>query len=240
MPPLLEVKNISRSYGYRVVLQDISFSLAAGEILCFQGPNGAGKTTLLSALISRSAPDQGELFFQGRSLRNSGERGAYLSRLAYLGHEPGLFYDLSAGENLRFFNGLFFPRSDGEKKEEIRRMLAVCRLAERENDPVRSFSRGMKQRLALARIFLQEPDILLLDEPLTGLDRQGEQVLLELLKEHREKGRAALIVTHTEEPFRDITDRYVFLNRSRLIADIPREKYNASARSKVQDMLYAS
>lgn len=204
-----------------------------------QGPNGAGKTTLLSALISRNPPEKGKIFFHGREISSRSQRQDYLARTAYLGHEPGLFYDLTAIENLQFFHGLFYNRVQNQNNgDKINTLLARCSLEFRKNDPVRSFSRGMKQRLALARVFLQEADIIFADEPLTGLDKKGEKLLLELLETNKALNRAAIIVTHDETLFRNIADRFIFLNDGRIIADVKHENYNERTKRKIFEMLY--
>ena len=236
-PPLLFVKNLGRFYGRRKALADVEFSVSSGEVLVIQGPNGAGKTSLLSALISRNSPDTGQIFYAGQETNDFNSRRAYLADSAYLGHEPGLFYDLTALENLQFFTGLY-EQNSSTRNVQIPEILEICALFHRRFDRVRGFSRGMKQRLALARIFLQAPRLLYLDEPLTGLDRQGETVLLELLSRHSKTGGGALVVTHTDTPFHDVADRYLFLKDGRLVADIERGRYTPEARKKVGDILY--
>ena len=239
MDPLLEINNFSRSYGYRRALDSISFELNIGETLLIQGPNGAGKSTLLGAIISRNAPESGSLRYRSQTITSEVQRRKFLSRLAYLGHEPGLLYDLSAIENLRFFYGLFYKRIDENQRNKIiEESLERCSLAHRANDTVRSFSRGMKQRLGMARLLLHDPELLLLDEPLTGLDRQGEELLVQILSSRRQRGGAALIVTHSDELFREMTDRFLFLFDGKLVADIPSERYTPEAHDRLSKMLY--
>ena len=168
MSTILKIKDLSRYYGYRRALKDFTFSLNEGECVCIQGPNGAGKTTLLSALISRNPPDQGHFFYNGNEINSLEDRKSYLADTAYLGHDTGLFYDLSALENLMFFSSLYeSDYTTPEHLEKIEMLLRKCNLNQRKHDPVRSYSRGMKQRLALARTFLYDPEIVIMDEPLT-------------------------------------------------------------------------
>ncbi len=237
--PLLETRGLCRSYGYRLALRGLDLTVQAGELLCLMGPNGAGKSTLLSGLASARHPDAGEIVYRDHPVRTLSERRAYLAELGFLGHEPGLLYDLSARENLQFFLGLYrgWPGTAGRAR--ITDLLERAGLTGRQHDPVRTFSRGLKQRLGLCRVFLNDPRLVLLDEPLTGLDRAGVAFLIELLREHSRTGGAALVATHDEQTFRELTTRFVFLRNGELLADVPQDRYTDEARAKVQAMLYS-
>ena len=239
-PALLEVRDLVRHYGYRRILDRVSLKLNAGEVVLVLGPNGAGKSSLLGALTSRLPPESGELFFQGRSTGQASRRRLYLGRGTHVGHEPGLFLDLTARENLRFFLGLSRRAPTVADYERCDQLLARAGLESRKNDPVRQFSRGMQQRLALCRAFLSDPAIVLLDEPLTGLDREGCRFLADRIRKLSESGAAFLITTHSEEFFRNLAQRIVCLRDGRLIADIAIERWNEQSRKHLESLLYDS
>lgn len=235
----LRLRGVGKRYGYRQVLREIDLSLAPGEIVCLLGPNGAGKSTLLSTLTARNPPDSGEIVFDDNPIRTIEERRAFLAGIGFLGHEPGLFLDMNAIENLRFFAALH-ERTSENLEVRIAALLDRTGLAARGADRVRTYSRGMQQRLGLCRVFLTEPDLILLDEPLTGLDREGAQAMRELLNEFAARGGAALITTHDEDFFRGTAQRYVFLKQGRMIADVAADRYTARSRERVHEMLYGS
>lgn len=232
---MLRLEKLSRAYGHHTVLHEIDIELKDGEIVCVMGPNGAGKTSLVEAILSHNRPAGARLFFHGKEIRSIEAHNRFLSRCAYLGHEPGLMYDLSALENLKFFAD--FHCAVPPKEERLRALLAAVGLEHRANDTARIFSRGMRQRLGLARCLLHDPDILFLDEPLTGLDQEGIKRLIELLHPVRERHASALIITHDDAPFLDIADRYLFIKEGRLVADIERNRYTDAARRRLRSLL---
>jgi len=201
------------------------------------GPNGAGKSSLLSLLYTRSTPDEGSIFFRGDDVTDSSLRDGLREGTAFIGHDPGLFYDLNARENLRLFVELRYRTIPQSLDKRIDEMLMASGLSER-TDSVRHFSRGMKQRLGLARLFLTSPAVALMDEPLTGLDRPGVSYLRDLILENKSRGGGAVLSTHSEEPFADITDRFLFINRGRIVADIGRDKFTSEAKKRVGELLY--
>lgn len=254
--PILELKQVGQDYGYQKVLQNLDLTLLRGELVCLQGPNGAGKSTLLKCLTARRGPDHGELYYKNILLKDYDVFNRYLGEIAYLGHATGLLLDLSARENLNYICGLHFRQGmqvldppdlvDSEKFtkpaaawDAIDCWLLHVGLYARRNDPVRIFSRGMQQRLALARVFMLQPTLLFLDEPLTGLDLEGSRLLINLLKRYKMKGGTALYVTHDEAAFGSLTERYIFFNNGFLVADIPAARYTANARKHVQQLLYS-
>ena len=235
--PLLATRGLTRYYGYRPALRGLDLDIQAGQFICLLGPNGAGKSTLLGALCAPRRPDEGEIRFRDRLVDTDRERRAYLAELGYLGHEPGLHYDLTARENLEFFQGLHLRKGDPARIDELLRRTG---LADRAGDPVRTFSRGLKQRLGLCRVFLSAPLLVCLDEPLTGLDREGTTVLLGLLEDHLTRGGATLAATHSEAAFRDLAHRFIYLRNGSLAADIPRERYNETSRARAEALLYGT
>ncbi len=201
--PVLVARDVVRRFGYRPVLAGVSFELAAGEALMLVGPNGAGKTTLLRVLA-------GLLRASGGAIERRGNVGM-------VAHYSMLYDALTARENLRFFGRLYgaaaVARVDG--------LLEVMGLAAVGDERVGAFSRGMTQRLAIARALLSDPEILLLDEPLTGLDDASLAKVLEVLTELRARGRALLIASHQLAELMGVITAVGFLARGRLQAVEP-------------------
>ncbi len=161
--PALQVEGLARHYGEREALSDVSLSLAEGQTLVVFGPNGAGKTTLLRVLATLLRPHAGSVRVLEKSLPQ--EAWAVRGRVGLLGHEPLLYRELSASENLRFHASLH-----GVAEERVSELLDAVAMSDRASEPLRTLSRGMVQRVAVARAVLHDPELLLLDEPYSNLD----------------------------------------------------------------------
>jgi heme exporter protein A len=161
--PAVSLRGVGRRYGERLALRDVSFDLAPGQTLVVFGPNGAGKTTLLRMLATLLRAHAGEVRVLGHALPDDGY--AIRSRIGFLGHDPLLYRELSGRENLRFH-----ARLHRVAAERVQQVLEAVGMERRADDPVAELSRGMVQRLAVARAVLHEPELLLLDEPLANLD----------------------------------------------------------------------
>jgi heme exporter protein A len=172
--PALQVEGLARHYGEREALGDVSLTLAEGQTLVVFGPNGAGKTTLLRVLASLLRPHAGLVRVLGRKLPE--EAWAVRGRVGLLGHEPLLYRELSALENLRFH-----ARLHGVREQRIGELLESVAMSERCDEPLRSLSRGMVQRVAVARTVLHEPQLLLLDEPHSNLDPAAVELVAPLI-----------------------------------------------------------
>jgi len=170
----LEVEGLSRHYGEREALSDVSLSLAEGQTLVVFGPNGAGKTTLLRVLASLLRPHAGSVRVLGSSL--PGEAWAVRGRVGLLGHEPLLYRELTAHENLSFH-----ARLHGIGELRVRELLASVAMDGRADEPLRTLSRGMIQRVAVARAVLHDPELLLLDEPNSNLDPAAVELVAPLI-----------------------------------------------------------
>lgn len=215
-PPLLEAREVQKWYGPHPAVRHVDFTLDAGEFLTVFGPNGAGKTTLLRMLAGSLRPTRGEIRIGGELV----EHGAHgwRRRIGVLSHQTFLYGRLTAAENLRFYGRLYDVRGLDERAAE---MLETVGLAHRADDRVMSFSRGMQQRLALARTLLHDPDLVLLDEPYTGLDPHAAHMLRDVLTHLRDGRRTVVLVTHNLTQGLELADRVVVQVAGRWISDEP-------------------
>jgi len=213
MKPLL-LRAVGKIYAGRRALHGVTVSFEPGRVAAVLGPNGAGKTTLLGILSTLVSPSSGEVLWgKERLLRGSELR----SQIGYVGHDPGLYGDLTARENLRFFCALHGSAATADR---IDRLLARVGLGDVPSDAVaRTFSRGMQQRLALARALAHDPSLLLFDEPSAALDPAGAAWLQAELTAERAAGRTVVLVTHDLEAAAAIADQVVILRRGRVVAD---------------------
>jgi heme exporter protein A len=183
----LELRALTRRYGERLALAELSFTLEAGQTLAVLGPNGAGKTTLLRLLATLLRPHSGEIRVLGHSLPQ--ESWAVRGRIGLLGHEPLLYRELTARENLAFHAGLH-----GVEAGRAEQLLATVGMERRADEPLRTLSRGMVQRVAVCRALLHDPELLLLDEPRANLDPAASELVEPLIG--RGSGRTRVIVSH--------------------------------------------
>lgn len=210
----LRVARVCKTFGRQRALVDVSLDFASGQVASVVGPNGAGKTTLLGILSTLVRPTSGEILLGGEAMNRS--RTARQS-IGYVGHEPGVYPDLSAQQNLRLFAALY-ALADAEAR--IAAMLERVGLGGVHHDlPARAFSRGMLQRLALARALLHDPDILLFDEPSSALDPVGVRWLADELKRERDAGRLVILVTHDLDAAAQVSNHIVVLRRGRVAAN---------------------
>ena len=186
----IELEGLERRYGERVALEGVSVSLEPGQTLVVLGANGAGKTTLLRVLATLLRPHGGSCRVLGHEL--PGDAFKVRGRVGYLGHDPLLYRDLTGSENLRYHASLH-----GVPHERVAEQLVAVGLERRGDEPVRDLSKGMVQRLAVARATLHDPDVLLLDEPRANLDPGAAEQLEPLMG--RASGRTRVLVTHDVE-----------------------------------------
>ena len=201
--------DVTVDFGRRRALNRASATFGAGEIVAALGPNGAGKTTLLSVAATLLRPSSGSVRFGDYQRDSAGVRG----RLGMVGHDLYLYAELSAKENLRFFARLYRVSS---AEARVDAALERAGLAERAEETIGGYSRGMRQRLAIERALLHEPRLVLLDEPFTGLDEPSSDNLKARLRTLRQQGCIVIITTHDIEAVDGLADRAVLLNRGRL------------------------
>ncbi len=217
-PPILEVRGLRKTFGSLVAVEEVSFSVAAGECVGLLGPNGAGKTTTLSMLAGLIRPDAGEVLIAGRAL--TGDTDPAKRRLGLVPQDLALYEDLSAAENLAFF-GALYSLSRAELRDRGAAALDLVGLSGRAKDPPRTFSGGMKRRLNLAVALLHDPEILLLDEPTVGVDPQSRNAIFDNLETLRARGKTILYTTHYLEEVERLCSRVVIVDHGRVLADAP-------------------
>ena len=189
--PALAVRGVERSFGHVRALRGISFTLGVGDSLAVFGPNGAGKTTLLRVLAGLLRPQRGEVLLGG--VPQSRADAAHRREVGLIAHYSMLYDGLTAAENLDFYGRLY---GVPDRRAAVARALEAVRLSDRAGDLVGTFSRGMVQRMAIARALLHEPRVVLLDEPFSGLDQRAAAALRDLLMRLRAERRTMVLVTH--------------------------------------------
>jgi ABC-2 type transport system ATP-binding protein len=206
--PALVVEHLTKRFGERVAVEDLSFSVAAGEVFGFLGPNGAGKTTTVRMLATLIAPTSGSALVAGLPLE-PGHGVEIRQRIAVMPENPGLYLRLTVAENLEFFAGLYgLP----DPQARIGQALEAVNLGGRAGDTCGSLSKGLRQRVALARTLLSDPAIVFLDEPTSGLDPVATREVHGLIEELRGHGVTVFLTTHRLEEAEQLCDRVAILN----------------------------
>jgi len=204
--PAIQARGLARSFGAVGALEPLELTVPAGEAVLLLGPNGAGKSTLLRLLATLLRPTSGSLRLFGESPGNG--EAALRRRIGFLSHQTFLYDHLTGRENLLFYGRLYGLPDPGAAAEEA---LRAARLLPRGGDCVGTYSRGMQQRLAIARAFLHRPELVLLDEPFTGLDRESARHLEGRLREEAALGRTQVIATHDYGRSLGASDRVLLL-----------------------------
>jgi ABC-2 type transport system ATP-binding protein len=215
-PPPLEIRGLTRRYGALVAVDRLSLTLRPGEILGFLGPNGAGKTTTLRACAGLLRPDAGDVVVAGHSLRDQPMRAR--AALGFVPDRPFLYERLSAREFLDLIGALYdVPAATAAARADA--LLARLELDTVADDLIETYSLGMRQKVSLAAAVLHDPALLMLDEPLVGLDPIGVRAFKDLLREHTARGGGAFVSTHLLEVAERLCDRVAILHRGRLRAE---------------------
>lgn len=210
---MINVKKLVKRFGMKAVLRGLDFEVEPGEFVALLGPNGAGKTTFLRILASLSRPSAGEVTVAGYRLPH--QAAAVRARLGVVSHMPLLYDDLTAEENLRFYSRMYnIPNHE----LRITEVLEMVGLVNRRKDLVRTFSRGMQQRLAIGRAILHDPEVMLFDEPYTGLDQDASSMLDEVLRSVAAQGRTVVMTSHDLARAEDLATRFDILSRGVIAA----------------------
>ena len=216
---MISVKKLVKRFGLKTVLRGMDFAVQPGEFVALLGPNGAGKTTFLRILASLSRPTLGEVNIAGFKL--PGEASQVRARLGVVSHLPLLYGDLTAEENLRFYARMY---GIANSQERITEVLEMVGLENRRRDLVRAYSRGMQQRLAIGRAVLHDPEIVLFDEPYTGLDQDASSMLDVVLKTVAAQGRTVVMTSHDLARAEELATRFDILSRGVIAASATRRQ----------------
>ena len=222
----VRAEKLVKAFGTRRALDGVSFELPAGSFLSIFGPNGAGKTTLLRILATLARPTSGTLEICGTDALD--DPASLRPRIGLISHKPMVYGDLSAEENLTFFARLYGLDAP---KERIDELLALVELDHRKNDSARTFSRGMVQRLSIARALVNDPDVVLLDEPYSGLDPHAMQLFDDLIARVR-RNRTFVMVSHDLAKGFSLCTHALILARGRIVAFDARESIDESEFSR--------
>jgi heme exporter protein A len=216
---MIEVRKLVKRFGSKTVLRGLDFSVQPGEFVALLGPNGAGKTTFLRVLASLSRPTLGKVRIAGYDLPI--QSAAVRARLGVVTHLPLLYGDLTAEENLRFYGRLYGLLG---LEERITEVLIMVGLESRRRDLARTLSRGMQQRLAIARAVLHDPQVILFDEPYTGLDQDASVMLDHVLHNVAAQGRTVVMTSHDLARSEDLATRFDILSRGVIAASATRRQ----------------
>jgi len=215
---MIKVRKLVKAFGSRVVLRGINLDIAPGEFVTLLGANGAGKTTLMSIIATLGRATAGQVTIGGLDTH---QHAAHIRRyIGLVSHKTLLYDDLSGEQNLRFYARMYDVPDPAARIETVLRQVGLWG---RQKDPVRTYSRGMQQRLAIARAILHNPPILLLDEPDTGLDQQATSMLGDLLAAVGTSQRTVLMTTHNLERGLSLGSRVLVLANGKIAHDSPRD-----------------
>ena len=219
----IKVHGLTKSFGTHPALRGIDLEVRQGESLVIFGPNGAGKTTLIKVLATIMNPSSGEVLVDGLSLKSSAEEIRH--RIGVVSHQTFLYANLTAYENLEFYSRMYDVPNP---KERINEVVGMVGMTPRLYDRVGTLSRGMQQRISIARALLHKPTIMLLDEPETGLDQQAISLLWEALKAEGEGKRTIILTSHSLERGLEVCDQVAILARGKIVFRQPRQGLDLS------------
>ncbi len=219
---MIHVKKLIKRFGLKTVLKGMDFSVEQGEFVALIGPNGAGKSTFLRILSSLTRPSMGAVSVAGYQLPK--QAAEVRQRLGVVSHQPLLYVDLTAEENLKFY-GKMYNISDIDAR--IAEVLEMVGLTKRKDDLVRTYSRGMQQRLAIGRAIVHDPDVVLFDEPYTGLDQDASAMLDGVLRTVAAKGRTVVMTSHDLARTEDLATRFDVLTRGKIAASATKKDFGA-------------
>jgi lipooligosaccharide transport system ATP-binding protein len=235
--PLIEAKALTKRFGSYLAVDGVDFSVGRGEVFGFLGPNGAGKTTTMRMIACVSPRTEGELRVLGMDPANEG--AAIRARLGVVPQEDNLDGELTVWDNLLVY-GRYFGLPHAEIRERAGELLRFARLDDRRTSRVDPLSGGMKRRLTIARALVNRPDLLLLDEPTTGLDPQARHLLWERLYSLKRQGVTLVLTTHYMDEAEQLCDRLVIMDQARIVAEgSPRALIDRHATREVVELRFA-
>lgn len=220
MENLMSVSHLTKSFKETKVLNNVSFEVHQGEVLCFLGPNGAGKTTTINILTAALGSDGGEITYKGRPINR--QLRSYKQALGIVPQDLALYEELSAEQNLSFFASLYGLHGPALKKA-INEALVFAGLDDRRRDKVKTFSGGMKRRLNIACAIAHRPELVIMDEPTVGIDPQSRNYILDSIKKLRDEGMTVIYTTHYMEEVEVISTRIIIMDHGSIIAEGTKE-----------------
>lgn len=220
MENLMSVSHLTKSFKENKVLNDVSFEVHQGEVLCILGPNGAGKTTTINILTAALGSDGGEIAYKGRPIRR--QLRSYKQALGIVPQDLSLYEELSAEQNLSFFASLYGLHGLKLKKA-VDQALVFAGLDDRGRDKVKTFSGGMKRRLNIACAIAHRPELVIMDEPTVGIDPQSRNYILDSIKKLRDEGMTVIYTTHYMEEVEVISTRIIIMDHGSFIAEGTKE-----------------
>ena len=212
---MIEIKDVTKSYGRHKVLQNVSFEIMEGELFGLLGPNGAGKSTLIDILTGIQSMDSGEIFINGKSIKT--DKVEIRKQLGLVPQDIALLEELNAVDNLEYFGGLY-GLARAELKNQIEKLLEVAGLTDKKKEKVKNYSGGMKRRLNIAVAMLHNPSILILDEPTVGVDAQSRQHIFDYIQSLAEQGTTILYTSHYMEEIETLCKRVFILDLGEEVA----------------------
>ena len=212
MDSALSIKKLCKAFGNLKALDSLDLEIERGSSFALLGPNGAGKTTLVKIISTIMRPTSGDVKVDGYDIID--QKDYVRSKIGFISHQTLLYNDLSAEENLVFFKDLYHLENGNKRVEEV---LKIVKLFPRRFDEVKTFSRGMKQRLSIARALLHDPPILLLDEPTSGLDIAGKKDFYGMINQFKKEGRTIVITTHDINEVKLIADSIAVIMNGKIL-----------------------
>ncbi len=234
---ILELKNLKKSYGEKMVVDDVSFSVMAGDILGFLGPNGAGKSTIIALITSITEMDGGNILYLERDINKIQKE--FKRELGVVPQDLAIYEDLSAYDNVKFFCSLY-NYTGVELKERTRKALEYVGLWDRRKDMPRKYSGGMKRRLNIACSIAHSPKLLILDEPTVGIDPQSRNHIMETVKTLNQNGTTVIFVSHYLEEIESLCNRVIIMDHGKVLEDMGKtdlkNKYKALGEISLEEI----
>lgn len=211
---MIEIKNVTKRYGNKKAIDNISFNINDGEIFAFIGHNGAGKTTLIKSIVGIHEFDAGEIFINGKSIKT--EPIECKREMAYVPDDPELYEDMKAIDFLNFICDMY-DVDEKTRKKNIERYAKMFEIKDELKNPIKSFSHGMKQKIALIAALSHEPKILIMDEPFVGLDPKAIFDMKEVMREMTKEGKTIFFSTHILDVAEKLCDRVAIVKKGKLV-----------------------